>query len=108
MKNPGIYILTSPSGKQYVGLDSDMPNRAKKHLRGASKDCRAIHAAIKKHGAENFSVEYIRYPGISREALNAVEKWKIAQLNTIAPNGYNLTDGGESGSHSEESREMPG
>ena len=103
MKNPGIYILTSPSGKQYVGLDSNMPRRANMHLRSYG-GCRLIHRAIKKYGAENFSVEYIRYPGISREALNEVEKWKIAQLDTLAPNGYNLRDGGDSGSFSDESR----
>ena len=95
MQNPGIYILTCRvNGKQYIGLDKNLPSRSKAHLKG-SKNCRLISRAIEKHGAENFDVEIIRYPGISREALCAVEQWKIAQLNSKFPNGYNLTDGGD-------------
>ena len=105
MKNPGIYILTSPSGNQYVGRDSNLPKRIKEHLSGKSPRCRLIHRAIQKYGADTFDVEIIRYPGISDEALNAVEKWKIKQLQTLSPKGYNLTEGGEGGKHSEETRQ---
>ena len=105
MKNPGLYILTSPRGKKYVGRDVNLPKRAKKHLIGNSSECRAIYDAIKKYGADTFSVEIIRYPGISHEALNAVERWKIKQLQTLAPKGYNLTDGGDSSKPSEETRQ---
>ena len=34
MKNPGIYVLTSPSGNQYVGKDHNLPSRVKQHLSG--------------------------------------------------------------------------
>ena len=105
MKNPGLYILTSPSGKQYVGRDVNLPSRAKEHFSGKNPQCRLIHRAIKKYGADAFSVEIIQYPGISDEALNAVEKWKIKQLQTLSPKGYNLTEGGEGGKHSEETRQ---
>ena len=102
MKNPGIYILTSPSGKKYVGKDSNLPRRAKEHLSGKNPQCRHVHRAIKKYGADAFSVEIIQYPGISHEALNAVERWKIRQLQTFSPKGYNLTEGGDSGKRSDE------
>ena len=105
MKNPGIYILTSPSGNQYVGRDRNLSSRATQHLRGSAPHCRAIHDAIKKYGADAFSVEIIQYPGISHEALNAVERWKIRQLQTLAPGGYNLTEGGEGVIPSEETRQ---
>ena len=105
MKNPGIYILTSPSGKQYVGRDVNLPSRAKEHLSSKSSQCRHIHRAIKKYGADAFDVEIIQYPGISDKALNAVERWKIRQLQTLAPKGYNLTEGGEGGKRSEETRQ---
>ena len=105
MKNPGIYILTSPSGKQYVGRDVNLPNRVKIHLSGKNLECPAIHDAIQIYGRDAFSVEIIQYPGISHEALNAVEHWKIRQLQTLAPKGYNLTDGGDSGRPSEETRQ---
>ena len=105
MKNPGIYILTSPSGKQYVGKDRNLPRRAKEHLSGKNPQCRHVHRAIQKYGADAFSVEIIQYPGISDEALNAVERWWIRRLQTLSPSGYNLTDGGDGGSPSEEARQ---
>lgn len=96
MKNPGIYILANKvNGKQYVGCSSDVPYRVNWHLNLYSTSSPAIHKAIKKYGRDAFDVEIIPYPGISDEALNAVEIWKIKQLNTISPNGYNLTKGGE-------------
>ena len=85
MKNAGIYILTNRvNNKQYVGQDTQLGKRAKKHLSGHSKGSRAIHNAIKKHGADAFDVQLIPYPHISLEALNAVEKWKIAQRGKTA------------------------
>ena len=106
MKNPGLYILTNRvNGKQYVGKDSRLPYRVKQHLSGKDPTCRRVHNAIKKYGNENFSVEIIQYPNISHEALNAVERWKIRQLHTRSPGGYNLTDGGDSGKYSKETRQ---
>ena len=105
MKNPGIYILTSPSGKQYVGRDSNLPRRVRDHLSGNAPECRAIHNAIQKYGRDAFSVEIIRYPGISEDALNAVERWKIRHLQTLVPAGYNLTEGGDGSKPSEETRQ---
>ena len=106
MKNPGIYILTNRvNRKQYVGRDRCLPKRSKIHLSGKAPMCRHVHKAIKKYGYDAFSVEIIEYPGISHEALNSVERWKISQLQTLTPCGYNLMDGGESGKHSEETRQ---
>ena len=106
MKNPGIYILTHKgTGEQYVGKDSRLPSRAKEHLSGKNPQCRRVHRAIQKYGRDAFSVEIIPYPHISQEALNAVERWKIRQLQTLAPSGYNLTEGGEGGNPSEETRQ---
>ena len=105
MKNPGIYILTSPSGKQYVGKDKILPSRVRDHLSGNSPQCPAIHDAIQKYGSDAFSVEIIQYPGISHEALNAVERWKIRHLQTLSQSGYNLTEGGDGVIPSEETRQ---
>ena len=78
-----------------------MPKRPKEHLSGKSPQCRRIHRAIQKYGQDAFSVEIIRYPGISHEALNAIKRWKIRQLQTLSPGGCNLTGGGEGGKRSE-------
>lgn len=94
MKNPGIYILTSPSGKSYVGLDANLPKRSREHLSGKSPQCPTIHHAIKKYGRDAFDVQTIAYPGISRDALCAVEVWYIAKHDAYNT-GYNETKGGE-------------
>ena len=106
MKNPGIYILTNrTNNKKYVGMDSNLPSRISKHFRGHSA-CPAIHNAIKKYGKDSFSIEIIPYPGISNKALSTIEKWKITNLHTKYPNGYNLTDGGEGCFGREATQEM--
>ena len=96
MINAGLYIIANQfDAFQYVGKDHKLPRRPKQHLAGKEPGCKRIHNAIMYHGKENFDVEIIRYPGISPEALKAVEKWKIRQLKTKKPYGYNLTDGGD-------------
>ena len=95
MKNPGIYILTNTvNGKQYVGMDSNLPARSLRHLNGHAQKCPAIHNAILKHGAEVFDVELIPYPHISWQLLCIFEKSYIAELDTYH-NGYNRTLGGD-------------
>ena len=107
LPDAGIYILTNKiNGKQYVGKDTQLGRRVKDHLGGYS-GCPAICNAIKKYGADNFDVELIPYPGITNEALCAVEMQKIKKLGSKKPNGYNLTDGGDGTSgwkHTDESR----
>ena len=96
MKNPGIYILTSPDRKTYVGKAINLQRRVREHLSLKTPNCKAVHRAIKKYGAENMRVETIHYPGISHEALCEVEKHKIIQLGSHkSEGGYNLTWGGD-------------
>jgi len=91
----GIYILTNRiNNKQYVGQSIKLKKRIANHLAGYSGST-YIAKAIKKHGKKNFNVQIIKYPHISPQALDAVEQWYIAKLRTLAPNGYNLTIGGE-------------
>ena len=97
LKNAGIYVLRNrDSGKCYVGKDSNLGMRVRKHLSLKETGCVAICNAIKAHGKDVFDVELIPYPNISHEALNAVEKWKIRQLKShYSQGGYNLTWGGD-------------
>lgn len=59
---------------------------------------------MKKYGKENFKLEIID-SAISMKELNEKEIFWISTLNTLSPNGYNLTTGGSSGGKaSEETR----
>jgi len=50
---------------------------------------------VKKYGSDMFKVEIIDY-GIDIWDLNNLEKYYIKLYNTLSPNGYNFTTGGES------------
>jgi group I intron endonuclease len=110
-----IYCITSPSGKKYIGqcvkiLSSGKKrgyiSRWKEHIRDATyKDCcRLLNASIRKYGHENFTIEVLKECPI--EELNHYEKYYISLLNTLNPNGYNLTDGGSICKQSCESSEL--
>lgn len=91
-----VYLLTSPSGKHYVGITSKTPEeRWKKHCRDAQKGSqRALQQAIRKHGPESFKVETIETVETWEEACER-EKFWIAWIGTRPPFGYNLTGGGD-------------
>lgn len=90
-----IYKITNKiNGKLYVGQTRQkLNNRIKGHKH--SKVKRGVDAAIKKYGGENFSIEVIEECPV--ESLDEREIFWIAKLNSKAPNGYNLTDGGDGG-----------
>jgi len=98
-----IYILTSPSGKSYIGQTvRTIEERFEEHEAGKSNSCRAIYNAIKFHGWENFEKDWYECPN---EDLNKHEELMVEVLGTLSPGGYNLREGGGShGKLSEESK----
>lgn len=93
-----IYMLTSPSGKSYIGQTiRTIEERFKEHQKDTR--CVYIHKAIKRHGWENFEKDWYECPD---EDLNFDEPFLIETMNTLSPNGYNLTEGGEGGKPSKE------
>lgn len=89
-----VYIVTNKAnGKQYVGISKDLKRRWGEHL-SANGSAPALHAAIKKYGADGFVFSHI-CDAFDFEAACDVERMLIQQHNTKSPNGYNLTDGGE-------------
>jgi group I intron endonuclease len=103
-----IYKITNlENGKLYIGQTiKSIEYRWKRHNYAFSKNYKnktAIHLALKKYGKENFTIEQIDTAD-SIEELNEKEKYWIATLNTLSPHGYNLTDGGNNKTVSEETR----
>lgn len=56
---------------------------------------RYLYDAMNCYGYDKFSIEEIEE--CCKEVLDEREKYWIAQLNTLIPNGYNMTIGGEGG-----------
>ena len=101
----GIYkIHHKDTGKSYVGLSVDIFRRWKEHSNfwEAKNKWSAIKHALNKHGLENFTFTILEE--CSKEELNDREIHWIKELNTQAPNGYNLTAGGGSPPPSEKGR----
>ncbi len=79
------------NNKQYVGWAIDYRRRWNEHKSGnASK---LVFAAIRKYGIDNFKFEVIEI--LPEEEAKHLEVRLISALKTKAPNGYNLTEGGE-------------
>jgi hypothetical protein len=98
-----IYKITNIiNNKIYIGKDTK--NRTNYYGSGI-----IINFAIRKYGKENFKKEILQECN-SIEELNEAEKHWIKELNSIRPNGYNITKGGDGGdtysNRSEESKKL--
>jgi group I intron endonuclease len=104
-----IYMITSPSGKHYVGQTiQPIDKRWKQHIDSAHRkykdNCRVLNKAIRKYGNKNFSI--IVLEECNNEELDIKEKEYIQQHNTLVPNGMNIKFGGKSGRHNEETKKL--
>jgi hypothetical protein len=88
-----IYKITSPSGKVYVGQTIRSFERRMQEHRQESSGCTLIKRAIDKYGDE-MNYELIE-ENIPQEQLDERETHWISHFNSLAPNGYNCTTGGQ-------------
>ena len=89
-----IYKVTDKTnGKLYIGCTKDFEKRKQQHLRLSERDKCLFHDMIKEHGAENFEWKVIKTVSTQEEA-HRTEQYYIRELDTIFPNGYNMTIGG--------------
>lgn len=91
------YLITNTAnGRQYVGVTSKTLSRrwANHVAESVFKSRRALCRAIKKYGKGQFSVIEIACASSVADLLQ-LEKMLITQYGTKAPNGYNMTDGGD-------------
>lgn len=87
-----VYLLTFTSGKSYVGVSSNPKRRLAEHWSRAETGAYALSYALKKYG--NPQMRILAETATKAEAF-ALEIKFIAEMNTLAPNGYNMTKGGE-------------
>lgn len=97
-----IYCITNKlDGKQYVGLTTRKVEESNDYFGSGLY----IKRAIKQYGKQNFKKEILEVCS-TKEQLGQREVYWVDKLNTLSPNGYNLTDGGEVGyTLTEEARE---
>mgnify|MGYP001328065414 CR=1 FL=1 len=102
----GIYLWRNRiNGKEYIGLVRDGQNngrsfidREKEHRNLHKYGDHLLYRAMRKHGIENFEfsiIESYKDWSITPRELDEREIYHIAERNTFAPRGYNLTRGGQ-------------
>ena len=84
------------NGRIYIGKTvSDLTCRKRGHFKSAEKDSKLVfHCAIRKYGEENFEFSVLEECS-SEFDLNTKEKLYISKYDSILPNGYNMTPGGD-------------
>jgi hypothetical protein len=93
-----VYLVTAPSGKQYVGITNQKPQR--RWVQHASKAMAGhgprhpFYCAIRKYGRKAFTCSVLEVCPSDEAAQDAEKRW-ICELRTVAPHGYNLSLGGE-------------
>lgn len=107
----GIYKLTAPNGKCYIGQSIELKRRMSRYRAKACKQQRHLYNALKKHGWKNFTVEFLwrtkhpeRYSNLN-VLLDILEIAYIKHFDSIAK-GYNLQSGGSNGRQSEETKQL--
>jgi len=103
-----IYCLTNTvTGKSYVGQTTyTLEQRWAQHRCQAKKSnsgCLLLYNSMRKHGVDVFSHRILEVAE-TKQDLDSLEIYWIAELGTKAPSGYNLKDGGSRGKPSEETR----
>jgi len=90
-----IYMLISPSKKCYIGKTVNLKRRFRKHRR--ARGDKILYNAIRKYGWDNFLKVIIEVfdDDVSKETMSEREIYWIAKHETLKPNGYNCTKGGE-------------
>ena len=101
----GIYKITNNiNNKSYIGQGVNIRNRVLYHVRCSNSGSKLkIHAAIRKHKIDNFTVEILCIVNIFNrdnfiivKELNVLECLYIEVFNSFG-GGYNSTPGGDSG-----------
>lgn len=87
------YIYHIESGKGYIGKHNK-PNLYSRFKSHSKKNIYSLGKDIRKYGQETFKVILLDV-GNSHSELWKKEIYWIDRLETLAPNGYNLTTGGE-------------
>jgi len=95
----GIYKITSPSGKVYVGQSKNIPQRFKFYSFYNCKNQIKLYNSFKKYKVENHFFELIEECNVDQ--LNEREEYWILKLNSIEK-GLNIKNGGNSSPLNEE------
>ena len=89
-----LYQITNLiNNKKYIGQTNNIQKRWSNHKCCNSPNM-VIAKAIKKYGVDNFKFEVL-YKDIPIDKIDDLERKIIQEKNTLVPNGYNVSKGGQ-------------
>jgi len=93
-------VVNRINGKCYVGQTvRKFDTRIYWHIHSAKVGPTSfLHRAIRKYGPQSFEW-FVIDTADTRDVLNQKERYWIWNLNTMIPNGYNMTEGGTGGAN---------
>lgn len=90
----GIYkIYNTKNNKIYIGQSVNIKRRWTQHINKIGIDNSPLHNAMGYYGVDNFTFEVVEECLV--EDLDTKEKYWIEFYNSIIPNGYNVSYGGQ-------------
>jgi group I intron endonuclease len=89
----GIYKITNPNGRIYIGKSVDIKRRFKEYNSGLAKGQPRLFNSLKKHGVENHIFEILCF--CDYEDLNNLERYYQILFSCIGKNGLNIVLNGE-------------
>ena len=94
----GIYKITFPNGKCYIGLSNNIRKRIWKHNHDDYKLGRVVGNAIHKYGEIKEFEVLEEIPAKNRDLMNKRERYWINYYHSNDRKfGYNMTEGGDGG-----------
>jgi group I intron endonuclease len=84
----GIYKITSPTNKVYIGQSVDVNNRFIQHKKDSKRKKSRLYSSMRKHGFDNHFFEIIEICSIN--LLNERERYWQEFYNVLGVNGLNL------------------
>lgn len=105
MKIVGIYKITSPSGRVYIGQSWDMKKRWYNYRGNVANKQHHLHASFRKYGARNHEYKVVHElpSDTSQEVMDSYEQLYMDLYRGCGMKLMNLKEGGSKGKHTEES-----
>lgn len=103
----GIYKITSPSGKVYIGQSVNIEQRIKKHINCIYKYDYALYRSLRKYGIEQHKIETVLElsENISVNWLNYWEQFFIDFYRGAGCELMNMINANGKGNHTTETKE---
>lgn len=105
MKISGIYKITSPNERIYIGQSWDIKDRFRRYLSSSSSQLFLMNS-FEKYGKNNHRFEILKIvnPYISQKLMDFIEIFYIAFYKKLGYNLMNIREGGSRGKLSENTK----